>query len=353
MIKRALVVALIAATVGCSKSNSPTAASGIAPTTSIVISGLTSVAPAATMHLTLMAYHGSASPEDVTAQATWASSSPDVLLVTAGSVNGVREGEATITAQYGGLTATKALTVLTPGTYVVSGNVNDSGFGLANARVDVLSGVGAGKSAVTDANGAFKLYGIAGTVQMQASADSYQSAAQAVNVVVDILGFVTQVNFNLRPLITPDNVAGQWQLTIDASASCGGLPDAARHRTYSATIAQNNSALRIELSGATFAPDPGSPGGTENTFFGRINQSVVALRLDSYDYYGLHYDIGEVLTDGRFYTAIGTASGTATASTIGAALDGKISVSYPNGVTCTAADHRLTFVRTNSATRRR
>ena len=346
MIKRAFVVALIAATVGCSKNNSPTAPSGSAPTTEIVLSGLASVAPAATIHLTLTAYHANASTEDVSAQATWASSNPEVLLVTAGSVNGLRDGEATITARYGGFTTTKVLTVLTPGTYVVSGNVNDSGFGLANARVDVLSGVGAGKSAMTDANGAFKLYGIAGTVQMQGSADGYQSAVQTLDV-------PRWINFNLRPLITPGNVAGHWQLTIDASSACGALPDAARHRTYSAAIAQNGSALRIELSGATFAPDPSFSGATENTFFGRISQTVVTLKLESYEYYGLHYDLGEVLPGGSIYTVVGTASGSATASTFGAPLDGTISVGTSSPNPCRAPDHRLTLVRADLTTGRR
>jgi hypothetical protein len=349
MIRRALLIAVIAVDSACGKGNSPLTSSPISGILLLTLSGPTSVAPGATIHLAVSAVRSGILSEDVTSLATWASSNPDVLRVNAGTVDGVRDGEAIVTAQYAGFSARMTLTTLEPGTYAITGTVADSGFGLAGALIDVLSGTGAGKTATADANGVFKLYGVAGVVQLQGSADGYQSSVQTVTVASPSVW----VKLTLRPAVAPDNVSGTWQLTIDASPTCSTLAVIARRRTYTATITQDVSALRIQLSGATFAPDPSDFGATENTFFGRIIQDAVTLKLDSYDYYGLHYDLGELLPGTGTYTVFGAGSGAASANAISVTLAAVIGLSGPNSSACKAADHRLTFTRTDLRTGRR
>jgi hypothetical protein len=53
-------------------------------------------------------------------------------------------------------------------TWTVRGYIHDGPFALANAGVEVLAGVGAGKATTTRPDGAFELSGLAGEVQMRA-----------------------------------------------------------------------------------------------------------------------------------------------------------------------------------------
>jgi hypothetical protein len=61
--------------------------------------------------LTLTAHMGDGSTKDVTADAEWTSSAPDVLSVSAGALSALAAGEATITAAYEGKSATRTITV--------------------------------------------------------------------------------------------------------------------------------------------------------------------------------------------------------------------------------------------------
>jgi hypothetical protein len=45
----------------------------------------------------------------------------------------------------------------------------------------------------------------------------------------------------------PDNVAGNWTLTLDASSVCSQLPEEARHRSYTAAITQNGAQFVANL----------------------------------------------------------------------------------------------------------
>src|SRR5262245_60502239 len=341
------LLALVTATLACS--GHPTAPS-VDPkqVVRVVAGGPGTVAPGATIHITLFAYRVDGSSIDVTAQATWTSSNPEVLRVSGGDVVGVEDGEATITAQYLTFTSTRVLTTMEAGPFAVGTTVSDdSGFSLAGARVDVLSGTGAGKFATTDSRGYCKLYGLAGPVRLQASVSGYQAATKDVMI---SSSFNTVIS--LIPVDAPADVSGSWQMSIDASPSCGTLPDAARHRTYVAGVEQKVSALQVQLSGATFAKDPAF-GDLENTFFGRAFLNTVTLRFETYQYYGLHYDLGEILPDGGVYTVVGVANGIASATSVDATLSGAISVTgTPQAAACTA-DHHLRLTRTGSLTGRR
>jgi hypothetical protein len=261
------------------------------------------------------------------------------------------DGEATVSATFSGYVTRKTIDVMEAGTFIVSGSVSDGSGGINGARVEVAAGTGAGRFATTTQYGGFRLFGLAGIVELRASATGYVTRSQTTTVASNM-----NVSFGLTPSDPPVDVSGAWQLTIDASASCSTLPDAARHRTYAAAIAQNITGLTIELAGATFASHH-SYSGAENTLWGRIIQSAVTLNLWSDDYYGtVEYGVAEVLPDGAgTYTPVGTAGGTVDGRTISARLNGTISVINPSGPAsaCTATDHLLTLVRASTPTSRR
>lgn len=356
MMRRVFVAALVAMIVGCSKSTPTGPSPGQVPPTPVwqrlLMSAPDSVAPGSVTPLKLVAVRSDNTQEDVSGQAVWTSSNPDILRVAGGVATAVQNGEAGVTAWFGGLTVSKVVMVLEPGTWRVDGLVADSGFGLAGARVEVVSGIGAGKATTTDGNGNYRLYGVAGDVQMRASLDGYESDMKATT----IRGNQTHVSFALTPLIKPADLSGDWQLTFEASRACDTLPEIARRRTYTAIIEQKVSALLVRLSGAEFAPDPaGFLGGLMNQFRGRISGDSVTMKLEAYEYYGMHYDIGEILPDRSLLTMTGILTGKATASTISGSFDGTIAILGASRIVIAGCDrpgHQFTFARRSTTARR-
>jgi hypothetical protein len=351
MLKRALLLAFIAWTVDCTKSTPLSSSNN--QVVSLAITGPASVAPGTSAQLTATAVRaGSNGAEDVTAQATWMSSDPTVLQVNGGRVDAVGDGEAVVAALYSAVRTMKTIDVFEPGTFTITGSVSDGYNPINGARIDVVSGTGAGRFATTSGYGSFRLFGLLGSVDLRASADGYVSTSQTANVTSN-----TNLQFGLTPIIAPADASGAWQLTIDASRSCTTLVNAARHRTYTAAITQRITGLSVALSGAVFALH--SYGGSENEFYGHVTQSSVTLNLQPDFYYGDDYDLAEVLPDGGgVYSAIGTGSGTLTGGTIVATLQGTISITNPSTgpsipTACVAADHVMTFVRAQSTTGRR
>jgi hypothetical protein len=96
------------------------------------------------------------------------------------------------------------------------------------------------------------------------------------------------------------SLGGVHSLTFTASPSCN-LPDDAVKRTYTATIAQTNTALTIVLSGARF----GTSGSlTLNQFSGRVLGTAVPFAFYNVSmYYGLYEPAGlvEQLADNPYF----------------------------------------------------
>jgi len=341
MFRQLISVAVVVMIIGCAQcSHQQTPTKPDSRVAQIVLTGPSTVAPGATVHVSLISQYFNGTTQDVSSQATWSSSNSDVLLVAAGDVTGVQNGEAGIIAEYSGTTIRKVVTVLPDGTFTVTGRVADANFALPGARVNVVSGTGAGQAAVADDHGAYKLYGLAGIVELQVSALEYQMLSRTLEVSANL----QSVNLTLRPVEAPRDLSGDWQLSIDASPSCGSLIDSARHRTYVATISQDVSNVAVRLSGAEFARDRF---GDTNRFSGRIVHDVISLNIQSLDYYGMHYDLAEILSDGQTYIVVAKGTGAATASTISGTLEGTIRVDFAGqeSSSCTAADHHFTFVR--------
>jgi hypothetical protein len=147
------------------------------------------------------------------------------------------------------------------------------------------------------------------------------------------------------------HVGDVYRLTFDASPSCE-LPEEARHRTYTATIApwsEERFPLRVILADAQFYG--GYCDGA--SFDARVEGNTLFLSD-----YGGDCGIVEVLPNQRFLYLMGEGEVTGNDAMTGV-FNGFVSIAPgpPNGsasskptASCTASDHTLTLERTSSAT---
>jgi hypothetical protein len=216
--------------------------------------------------------------------------------------------------------------VVPAGTYRLLGSVteaDDVSAPVVNARVEVTGGQTVGFSAMTGADGQYRLYGVAGDMTFRVSKDGYQTQTQ--NLSVWDHGQSPPVRLALaRPRA---EIAGTYSLTITADASCSnGLPDEAKSRTYTAVLTQAGPQVEVRLAGGTFLI---SRDGGGNRFVGRVEptQFVFTLRqFDAYyyNYYGGPYyaDVAEQLTDMRYLAISGTVSAFGASGSLSGTLDG-------------------------------
>ena len=216
-----------------------------------------------------------------------------------------------------------------------------AGQGLGNAKVEVTASWG-NASTATDGSGEYWLMA-SGDVTVRAEKEGF--SPQLKQVAAD--GNHT-VDFELEPVVTPGDVRGEYRLTITASPSCTTLPAEAMQRQYWARIDGTQDGLVVSLRGANFvnAVDLWSGGGTG--FTGTTSGSVVHFEISD-DPDG-EYTVIEKLGMGTQLGYAGTATGTASDTTIVAAFDGTVRVgTFSNPSTllaeCQARDHRLGFVR--------
>jgi Carboxypeptidase regulatory-like domain len=308
-----------------------------------------SIPPGTTVQLRAFALYSSGQREEITDRAAWRSTGTDVLEVDAsGRATGRREGQTGVQAIFGGRSVSRSVLVLAPDTWWVSGRVRDGGLGVANARVEVIEGTGTGKSTTTDASGSFRLYGVGGDVGFRASAEGFRTT----EVIQRVSAHGTSIDFVLQPAVPTRTLAGEWTLTFQAAAGCPPLPDAARVRTYRATIEQAGASLRFSLSGAQFALDSNRPPALQNTFLGRVVGESLTLvlteTLDFYYYTTARYDVAEQLASDTVLAFVGTGTATATGSVFSSGVfSGTISVG-PIGsgrTSCTRTNHQFSLTR--------
>lgn len=309
-----------------------------------------SIAPGTTVQLRAFAVSG-VQREEVTDRATWRSTDIEVLEVDAGGrATGRRDGQSGVQATFSGRSAGRSLLVLAPDTWWVLGRVRDGALGVASARVEVIEGIGTGKSTTTDALGSFRLFGLSGDVGFRASAEGFRTT----DMIRRVSAHGTSVDFVLPPAAPPRMLTGEWALTFQAAADCPSLPDAARVRTYRATIEQSGASLRFSLSGAQFALDSNRPPALQNTFFGRVvGESVTLVLTEMQDYYHYYngttrYDVAEQLGSNSVLAFVGTGTATANGSMFSSgSFSGNISVG-PAGsgrTSCTRPNHRFSLTR--------
>ena len=207
----AVAVGIAATLIGCG-GQSASMTSGPSPTvtvSSVAVSG-TTPAVGQTVQFSAIATLSNATTQNVTTQATWSSS--DASIATAGSsgmVTGVGAGEADITATYQGVAGKSHVTIARPQpqTFTLMGVITDGSTrgGIEGARLEVLSGLNAGKIASTDGTGTYTMRDlVADSFRMRASADGYDSGEQGITIPAN-----PRADFTLQR--TPPRYAGVWK----------------------------------------------------------------------------------------------------------------------------------------------
>jgi hypothetical protein len=339
----ALACGLLLGLAACSKDHNPLGAAreqGPVPVSpgSITIGGPTSLErPGAIGHLTATATFADHSSRDVTAEAYWSSSQPDVATITSpGAVTARQYGIASITAAYQGHRADLSLRVAPAGACLLRGIVlSEGGPPLADASVEFSSGCGT-VTATTDRNGAFWLPAD-GEVQIRVELDGYQPFVRTVMS----SGDQWVGPFVLQAVQLPGSLSGDYKLTVTASPSCT-LPPEVRQRRYDARIVDVRNNLFVELSGAVMVTWASTPG-----FTGTRHDSVV--QFDVSDGLDDTYSFIERVGPGRDLYYSGTALGDVRDATIVAVFSGRLVLRGGVAVLaeCEATDHLFELVRSN------
>jgi hypothetical protein len=221
-----------------------------------------------------------------------------------GLATGRERGEEVVTARFDGRTDQATIVVLPRGTFRLAGTVSENGIGLEKATVIVISGVGQGLVAPTDARGYYTLYGVAGQVEVRATRDGYLDRTQQVNVTSH--GSLSFEMVASRPRI---DLSGTYTLTVSAEGTSGpclpGLPGPLKRRTYTATVEQTGADLSVSLSGVDFVI---ARDGSGNSFRGVVaatGEARFAIRPATvWDYDGP--DVMEQLSDGTALCVAGS-----------------------------------------------
>ena len=324
------------------------------PLTRLEISGPISVAPGATVQLTATAHRGDGSSQDVTTDALWFSSNTRLLSVSAGGrATGHQIGEVMVSANFGGGRGTRETIVVPRDTFRIVGVVTENEPPLSpvvGATVAVASGVGAGLTTNTGDDGRYKLYGLAGDVELQISKNGYHTHVQQYRADDHAI-----LNAQLRLVNARRDLSGTYTLTVAAADDCLGLPELLRVRNYTAIVTMTGKQIDVRLEGATFAI---SKGGMGNRFRGLSEPNELVFTLtpynaDGYFYYKQSYgDLVEQLTDSSYLIVSGRASAVESTAGFAGTLNGAMTVYsgtldfYPKTVMeCRSSSHRITFRR--------
>jgi Bacterial Ig-like domain (group 2) len=336
-------------------SHSPGLSTPTTPGAAVVrleIEGPSAVPPGGTVQLTAIARLSDGSSRDITQEAVWASSNRMVLTVSAGRVTGVQTGEARALVGLGATTANREVIVVPQDTFRIVGlvtEVDGPSSPVIGATVAVASGVGAGLTTSTGDDGRYKLYGLAGDVELQISKNGYHTHVQQYRADHHAI-----LNAQLRLVNARRDLSGAYTLTIAAADDCRfQLPEELRVRNYRALVTLTGNQLDVRLEGATFAL---AASGQGDKFRGRAEAGELLFMMGGYEayayfYYKLNYgDIVEQLTDSSFLVVSGRAS--VNESSLSGVLDGAITLLsgtmkyFPQTIaTCRSTAHRFTLRR--------
>jgi hypothetical protein len=170
------------------------------------------------------------------------------------------------------------------------GQVNDTAFRpLPGVRIEILDGLRAGTTAVTDVAGNFLMDGTfsAAPLTVSASKDGYLPSTRRVTLNENQPPNSWWLSFVLEAVAPPINLVGQYTLTLTADTTCTPplwesvlgwrLPIDAETRTYTATIAPTTRSMFLgTLTGATFV-------GRSNGFSVGVAGNFAKFNFDDFD----------------------------------------------------------------------
>ena len=352
--------ALVAvAIVSCGDDPSPTRPSGTSatppPAAPVSVTRVDTVipatlAPGTSGQATATATMSDGSVRDVTNDAQWSSTNSGVVRASSGgALVAPQRGEAIVTARHANRSSTGRIFVLPAGTFRLTGVVSEAGEPLNTVRVEVIEGTGQGLTAITNPDGQFAIYGVAGHVRLQAKKDGFVNSMADADV-----SDHQSVNVEMRFDGARPRLDGVYTLEIAADGCSGRLPAEALRRTYVATVSQTGSKLHVALSGADFILSAGKG----NSFDGGFDGTSVVFQLLSgwfyyyYYFYGPfgtgNFDIAERLSSTTAFRVAGTVTASTSGSTIAGVLNGFVAVTPPTmgfssvGITlCQSSRHRF------------
>jgi hypothetical protein len=174
-----------------------------------------------TAQLSATAAFSDGTSQAVTSQATWETSNATVATVpSSGFATFLAVGEADLNETFRGMSATTRVTVAakTLPRFQLNGTINESGttHPIAGATVTVVDGPDAGRSAVTDAGGAYTLANLTtGSFNLRATRTDYETQTIAVSLTAD-----ARVDFALK-LANVSGFFGTYATTLSiAQQSC-------------------------------------------------------------------------------------------------------------------------------------
>lgn len=335
MTVRAFVVAAAAVAAGlvagCSHPTGPTGTSGQPTPFLLKITGPAAIAPGQAVAFVATASMSNDTTQDYTRKVAWSASPASVLTITRdGEATAQAAGDARIDAWFPACCeAHTTITVLPPGTYRLTGKVLESSLPVQDAVVAVLSGVGAGLSATTDADGTYRLYGVAGLIQVRFSKPGYDDLVKTFTAVQnDVLDFPEAHQTAAIPAL-----AGTYTLTLTADPACptlalGGIPalpdDFRPTRSYRVSVTQEGPALTVTLTDPAIVPQ-------ENHFTGRFESGSIEFAIGfGYFGYGLSDGVAEQVSATQAFVFGGQLHGQRSGSAITARLDGALELYKPS-----------------------
>ena len=340
---RSVTLALLAGVgiAACGERQSPTRptppaeppASPAASVVRILVKVPASIAPQETVQLQSTALNADGSTEDVTARTRWSSSDPSAVGIQPGGiVTGLKVGEVNINAAYQGASGTHygsaSLVVLISGTYKLSGRITDAGVAIPNVDVNVTDGSSTDQRALTDPEGRFAVFGVAGHVRLRASREGYATLTQEFDVTQTSIRNLEMETDRLRP-----DLSGAYALVL----SVGTCDDRAEGvfetqfatRRYNAFLTQTGPRLAVSLGGADFLIQNGKG----NHFSGSVDSlGHVTFEIGNPDdiYLTQYPDLVERVTPTTAFIAHGRVNAQATATTLIGTVTGPFVIAPPN-----------------------
>ncbi len=317
--------------------------------TRLEITGPDTIQPAENVQYSATAHQSNGSTRDVTSEVSWRTPEHLVLTISpTGLATGLAPGEAFISAT--GISASggpwssgKNVIVLPAGTYRLAGTVRDAGHPVCCARVEINRGTGRGLGSSTDLLGQYRVYGVAGDIEVLVFRNGFQTLRRTLQVTSH-----QTVDFDLELSRPRTEVSGTYTLTVSAAPECRtALPEHARTRSYNAVVTQDGPKLAVTLGGAKFYTEFGR---TYNGFRGDLEPGTVIFQVGSHSYYyGTSYEVIEELDSSTFLAITGHVISTFAEGRISGALHGSIETLRPatGGLekiaTCQSATHAHPF----------
>jgi hypothetical protein len=332
------------------------------------ITGPDAIAPGQTVSFVATASMSDGTTQDDTRKVAWSANPTSVLTIAhdTGEATAQAAGDVTIAASLQGgnpcCQAQITRTVLAPNTYRLTGKALESGLPVQDAVIAVLSGAGAGLSATTDFDGSYRLYGVAGSIQVKFSKPGYDDIVKTFTATQnDVLDFPEAHQTAAIP-----SLAGTYTLTLTADPACpttprgvAALPDDFRQpRSYAVSVTQDGPVLTVTLTDPAIRPQ-------DNHFTGRFAPDAIDFQIGfGYFGYGLDDGVAEQVSSTQWFVFGGQIHGQRAGSVINARLDGALEVyeagagplspsNYALTAQCIASNNQMTLTPVAQPARRR